>query len=243
MKRLRILLPLLCFVLFIAFSAGSRPVAGEAASSEAGAGEAGGLQKADKLVYADFETAKDNRPVSSRGGPVQLFNYQESTPCRFKGASDSNAPELVRLSKDDPNHAVAFDYWLAAPNGWASVGVEVQGQPDVDGKTVADDVTGYKFLTLQLMITGLQTVNVEFASRGQGVGLKDASPSTNFRASKGFNTYKVALNTLRYPSYLQVSMDPKEILKKLTSVKIVVSCGPCQPINGTVVIDNLVFQN
>src|SRR5262245_12034383 len=44
-------------------------------------------QGTDKLIYADFETVKDNRPVSSRGGFVQLFGYQENAanPSRFKG--------------------------------------------------------------------------------------------------------------------------------------------------------------
>jgi hypothetical protein len=77
-------------------------------------------QGVDKLVYADFETMKDNRPVSNRGGLVQLFNYQENAvnPSRFKGAKtgDSNAPDVVRLSKDDPNKAITFDYELRPPN-------------------------------------------------------------------------------------------------------------------------------
>ena len=30
------------------------------------------------LVYADFERTENNRPVSSRGGLIQLFSYQES---------------------------------------------------------------------------------------------------------------------------------------------------------------------
>src|SRR5690242_19053665 len=33
----------------------------------------------DQLVYADFENAQDKRPLSKRGGFVQLVSYQEST--------------------------------------------------------------------------------------------------------------------------------------------------------------------
>lgn len=34
-------------------------------------------QETAKLVYADFETSKDNRPVSNGGGVVQLISYEE----------------------------------------------------------------------------------------------------------------------------------------------------------------------
>src|SRR6059058_5051211 len=104
MKSNRILLPLCCLAL-LTLSAGAR----RAASQDAG-----------KLVYADFETAKDNRPVSSHGGLVQIVSYQESpsSPSRFKGIEGSNppAPEFVRLKQGDPNRAIAFDYELMAPN-------------------------------------------------------------------------------------------------------------------------------
>ena len=92
---------------------------------------------ADKLVYADFETKSDNRPVSSRGGAVQLTSYEESPTLKstFKGMEGVSppAPELVRTSKDSPNRAISFDYRLVAPNQWAGVGVEIHGQPDKDG--------------------------------------------------------------------------------------------------------------
>ena len=84
MKRLPVFLPLSCVVLFVAFIGATRPASGDGASPP-GRPETGSAAP-DKLVYADFEAAKDNRPVSSRGGPVQLFSYHESTPCRFKGA-------------------------------------------------------------------------------------------------------------------------------------------------------------
>jgi len=88
-------------------------------------------QGGDKLVYADFETVADNRPISNRGGYVQLYKYEESPSglVRYKGAgTDSSAPDLVRLSKDSPNRAIAFDYELRGPNRWAGVGVEVHAR-------------------------------------------------------------------------------------------------------------------
>jgi len=204
-------------------------------------------QGADKFIYADFETTKENRPVSNRGGLVQLFGYQENqiNPSRFKGSKtgEQNAPEVVRLSKDDPNKAIAFDYELRPPNQWAGVTVEVHGQPDKDGKPVPDDMSGYKYMTLQLYVTGVTQVTVEFISKGQGIKIDSGSPQMSFKVSKGFNTYKVALDSLSQPSYVETRVKPKDLLKKLTQVTVSVACNQCVPTSGTVVVDNLIFQN
>jgi len=79
------------------------------------------------LVYADFEKMEDNRPVSARGGVIQIYGYEESGPHK----STFQGPELVHVKKDDPNHALKFDYSLRAPNQWAGVVVEIHGLPDV----------------------------------------------------------------------------------------------------------------
>jgi hypothetical protein len=204
-------------------------------------------QESDKFVYADFETIQENRPVSSRGGLVQLFSYQQNpaNPSRFKGAQkgDPNAPDVVRLSKDDPNKAISFDYELRIPNQWAGVTVEVHGQPDKDGKPVPDDVSRYKYLTLQLYLTGATSVTVEFLSKGQGIRIDSGSPQMSFKVSKGFNTYRVPLNSLTQPPYVETRVNPKDLLKKLTQVNISVACNECVPTSGTVVVDNLIFQN
>jgi len=229
-----------CFSLSVLFTGSTTPVLSAMSGRES-------AQGADKFIYADFETMKENRPVSSRGGLVQLFNYQENAanPSRFKGSTtgDPNAPDVVRLSKDDPNKAIAFDYELRMPNQWAGVTVEVHGQPDKDGKPVADDVSGYKYLTLQLYVTGVTSVTVEFISKGQGIKIESGSPQMSFKVSKGFNTYKVALDSLTQPPYAETRVKPKDLLKKLTQVNISVTCNQCVPTSGTVVIDNLIFQN
>jgi len=203
-------------------------------------------QATDRFIYADFETTKDNRPVSNRGGFIQLFTYQENPaiPSHFKGAATGeNAPDVVRLSKDDPNKAITFDYELRMPNQWAGVTVEVHGQPDKDGTPVADDMSGYKYLTLQLYVTGVTSVTVEFISRGQGIKIDGGSPQMTFKVTKGFNTYKVALDSLTQPPYVQTRVKPRDLLKKLTQVNVSVACSPCAPTTGTVVLDNLIFQN
>jgi hypothetical protein len=197
-------------------------------------------------VYADFENKIDNRPVSSRGGQVSMFGYEENAAIKavFKGSKDNpSVPDVVRTSKDNNNMALAFDYQLVGPNNWAGVTVEIHGQPNKDGKTVSDDVSGYKYLTLQAYATGVTSLKVEFVSKGQGILISNGNPEMNFKISPGFNTYKIPLKSVTQPPYGEPRVSIKEVLKKLTSVNISATCGPCTPISGTVVIDNLVFQN
>jgi hypothetical protein len=42
---------------------------------------------------------------------------------------------------------------------------------------------------------------------------------------------------------MEVRVNPKDVLKNLTAVNLSVSCNQCVPIKGTVVVDNMVFQN
>src|SRR5262245_12683009 len=112
MKPSKPLIILSCFVSIALFASNTR-------SQE-------GNNQGDKLVYADFETAKDNRPVSSRGGLVQLISYEErpTMPSRYKGLAGANppAPEFAIPSKDSPNKAIAYDYELQGTNQYAGVG-------------------------------------------------------------------------------------------------------------------------
>ena len=210
------------------------------ASPQTPEGQAGG----DGLVYADFENIRDKRPFSNRGGMVQIVSYEESLKSRFKGLENSNppAPEAVRLKPDDPNHAIAFDYELYSPNQYAGVGVEVSGQPYKDGKPVADDVSGYKFLSMQIYATGVSNLRVEIISRGQGINLTSGFPQMSFKLKPGFNTYKIPLGSLSQPSWAQTKVGPRDVLKKLTAVGLTAYCERCTPVRGTVVVDNIVFQ-
>lgn len=204
-------------------------------------------QETGRLVYADFETARDNRPVSNRGGLVQLFAYQETpgSPSVFKGGSPgSDAPELVRLSKENPNKAITFEFQLQPPNQYAGVGVEVHGQQLEEGaKPAVDDVSRYKYMTLQLYVTGVPSVTVEFMSTGHGIEMRSGFVQMTFRVSPGFNTYRVPLDSIAQPPRAQVKVKPRDVLKKLTSIKVIAACSQCTATKGTVVIDNIVFQN
>ena len=210
-------------------------------------------QSDDKLVYADFDTVKDNRAASTRGGYVQIFAGSENpgNPAKFTGMPGANdSPELVRLKPDDPNKAATFSYQLSSPNKYASVTLDIHGLPDRDGKPVAEDANGYKNLTFQIYAkgtpppTGVQYVRVEVISRGQGIKLPYGFPQATLKLSPtGFNTYKLPLKLLAQPSWVEDHVDTKEVLKKLTAVQISVYCDQCTPINGTVVIDNVIFTN
>lgn len=205
----------------------------------------GSTQEDGKLVYADFETVKDGRALSSNGGTVQIITYQErpTLESRYKGAAGTNAPELVRLSKDDPSRAAAFDYELQAPNQYAGVGLEVGAKSGEDGKPAALDVSGYKDLMLQLYVTGVEVVRVEFVSRGQGMNLSSGYPQMTFKVRPGLNTYKVPLKTISQPPWAEVKVSPKDVLRKLTAINVFAFCDQCKPTRGTVVVDNLVFQD
>ena len=205
-------------------------------------------QEDNKLVYADFETVKDNRPWSNRGGFVQLTANQERPTLKsyFKGQEGANppAPEVVRIKKDDPNRAITFDFEMQALNEWADVSVEVHGQPDKDGKPVADDVSAYKFFTAQIYAIGLTSLRVEFISKSNGIEMSAGYPQMFVKISPGFNTYRIPLKGVAQPSWAEVKVNPKDVLKNLTMVRVRAYCGgPCIAMKGTVVIDNMIFQN
>jgi hypothetical protein len=195
---------------------------------------------ASTLVYADFENSTDGHPISSRGGKVNLWGYQE-VPTR---ASVFKGPNLVRTSKTDENHAAAFEYELVIPNEWAGVTMEVQGQPGPEGALPHDDVSGYKSLNVQAYVTGSSYMRVEIMSNGERINLHSGHPMTTFKLKEGFNTYKVPLKSLSQPSWVGDSrIDPKEILKKLTSITLSVYCEQvCRPAKGMVIVDNVAFE-
>ena len=197
----------------------------------------------DKFVYADFEKVENGRPVSSNGGMVQIYTAQESTPVKFKGLASASpgAPELIVLKDAPQNHLASFEYNLVGPNQWANVTLEVQGRPTKDGKPVADDVSGYKQMALQLYATGVDSLRVEFVSHGQGINLTAGFPQLPIRIKSGLNTYVIPLKGLSQPSWAE-RVDPKEVLKKLTAISVSAYCNQCTPQNGMVLVDNIVFQ-
>jgi hypothetical protein len=201
-------------------------------------------QPKEKLVYADFETVDNGRAVSARGGYVQVTGYQESDlkKTTVKGAGDTNSPELVRIKPDDPNHLAKFEFAIQAPNQWAGASLEIKGQKDADGKTPPDDVSGYKKITFQLYGKGVETVRLEAISRGQGQDLQMGWPQMTFKVKPGLNTYEVALKSLAQPGWVDIKVDPKKILQKLTALTITAYCDQCRPMEGMMIVDNVAFE-
>ena len=197
----------------------------------------------DKFVYADFEKAENGRTVSNNGGLVQIYTAQESMAVKFKGLANASpgAPELIVLKDAPGNHLASFEYNLLGPNQWANVTLEVQGRPMKDGKPVADDVSGYKQMALQLYATGVDSLRVEFVSHGQGININAGFPQLPIRLKSGLNTYVIPLKGLSQPSWAE-KVDPKEVLKKLTAISVSAYCNQCTPQQGMVLVDNIVFQ-
>src|SRR5258708_33988116 len=128
---------------------------------------------------------------------TQLNRYSQNSanPPQIRGLdkADPPAPAPARVTADDV--AAAFDYELRIPNEWEGVNMEVFGDPEKDGKLVADDVSGYKFITFRLFAKGAQYIRLELITRGQGANLESGYPSATIPGSLGFNTYNTQLDS------------------------------------------------
>ena len=197
-----------------------------------------------KFLYADFQNLQNGRPVSKRGGMTRLNRYSQNpaNPPQFRGMekTDPPAPALARVVADDT--AAAFDYEMRIPNDWEGVNLEVFGQPEKDGKLLADDVSGYKFISLRIFAKGPQSIRLELITRDHGANLEAGYPMATFRVSPGFNTYKLKLNSINQPEWATHLDFNREVLKKLTSVTVGGSCDKCSLEKGTVVVDNIAFE-
>jgi hypothetical protein len=200
-----------------------------------------------QLVYADFEKTENNRPVSARGGMVSLYSYEQDKVHKsiYKGAEglDPPAPELVHIKAGDPNHAAKFDFTLLAPNDYAGVAMEIHGLPDADGKPQTDDVSGYKYLSLQLYATGLRILRVEVRTNESGKDTRSVYPQYTLEVKPGLNTYRVPMTGFTQPSWADIRVDPKDVFKRLTSISLTAFCDQCEKtMPGMVIVDNVVFE-
>jgi hypothetical protein len=198
----------------------------------------------EKFVYADFEKLENGRLVSSRGGRTQLNRWAQNMGAapKMRGLENAEPPAPAPARVTDQDTAAAFEYEMRLPNEWAGVNMEVFGQPEKNGKPVADDISGYKYISMRLFGKGPHEVRVELISRGQGLNLESGYPQMTFRISPGFNTYKFKLDSFRQPEWATPIDFKRDILMKLTSVTVGVFCDKCRMESGTVVVDNLAFE-
>jgi hypothetical protein len=199
---------------------------------------------ATKLVYADFQSLNNGRPVSKRGGLTRLNKYAQNmaNAPRIRGLENADPPSPAPARVTDQDTAAAFEYELRMPNEWAGVNMEVFGQPEKDRKLVADDVSGFKFITMRLFANGPRSIRIELITRGQGYSLESGYPSAVFRISPGFNTYKLKLDSFSQPEWATPLDFKADVLRKLTSVTVGVFCEKCTIETGTVVVDNIAFE-
>ncbi|HVF89130.1 MAG TPA: hypothetical protein VNH22_03620 [Blastocatellia bacterium] len=217
--------------------------AGPVSAQSADASKAAQTDSA-RLVYADFQNLQNGRPVSLRGGPTRLNWYAQNmaNPPKVRGLENANPPSPAAARVQGDDIAAAFEYELRIPNEWAGVNLEVFGQPEKDGKLVADDVSGYKFISMRIFAKGPQSIRIELITRGQGYDLESGYPAATFRITPGFNTYKLKLDTFIQPEWATHLNFNKDVLKKLTSVTVGVFCEKCRMESGTVVVDNIAFE-
>jgi hypothetical protein len=121
----------------------------------------------------------------------------------FKGAEglEPPGPELVHIKAGDPNHAAKFDFSLQAPNEWSGVALEIQGRADADGRPQADDVSGYKFLTLQVYATAIRILRLEIRTNESGKDTRSVYPLYQFEVKPGLNTYRTPLDKFTQPGW------------------------------------------
>ena len=111
-------------------------------------------------------------------------------------------------------------------------------------RAVPEDVSGFKTLSLQAYATGIPIIRLEIISGERGKDMGMTYPQMTFKVREGFNTYKVPLRAFSQPEWVtDRRVDPKDILRRLTSLNISAFCDQCV-LNreGMVILDNIVFE-
>ena len=196
-----------------------------------------------RFVYADFEQLKEGLPVSTRGGAVMLIGYQQN-PANAVTFTNSDKPwphtPMVARAAQNSSQFVAFDFMIPAPNQYAGVSLEIRGLPEKDGKQVAEDLSAYNYITVQVFAQGITTMKAELITKDNGVNIADGEQfGFPFRLTNGFNTYKLKLKDFHQEKWVENRKSLADVLKHLTAVRFVAQEIPSK---GRVVIDNIVFE-
>lgn len=230
MRCLMIIIFLMCNV---CFAARGQQVQPKSATTSA---------DAQKRMYADFERIEGERPVSNNGGAIFIEGFQQNTQAATVFSnSDKPSPRapFVVVPKGMTTKTIGFEFDIKAPNSYAGVVCEIQGAAKQNDKQVAEDVSGYDFLELQISGQGTNEITVKLVSRDNGVAIvNDAYPQFNVKLTPGFNTYRLPLKQFKQPDWAQKRVNLKDILRKLTAVQITAQSVPSK---GAIVMDNLAF--
>ena len=202
-----------------------------------------GKDNGSRLVYADFEQLQDGKPVSARGGVVVLSSFQEN-PANQASFTNSDKPwpqvPMVVPAAASHTQLIVYNFRIPAPNQWAGVTLEIRGLPDKDGKQTGEDLSAYKYISLDVQAQGTTAMRAELMSKDNGVGIPDGqNHGFPFNLSAGMHTYRLELKKFSQPPWADQKVDVKEVLKKLTSIHITTYAVPS---SGQIVIDNVAFE-
>ncbi len=197
-----------------------------------------------KLMYADFEQLdKDKRPASARGGKV-LFEANAEQASR----KPALAPKM--LGPQDPlTQRIGFEFDIQAPNAWAEasmkvIGLKDRGRLDDWAKTlivIAEDVSGYDALSLDIGAAGITQVRLRLLSEGNGVDAGGAFPEYTLTIDGQLKNHRIPLSEFKQPTgdWVKKKITTEQVLKKLTGIQISATQIPSK---GFVVIDNIGFE-
>ncbi|MBL8203702.1 MAG: hypothetical protein JNM09_05685 [Blastocatellia bacterium] len=197
-----------------------------------------------KLIYADFEKlTKENRPISNREGQI-IFSAM--------GENQANKPKIAprMFGAQAPlTQRLGFTFELPQPNSWAEasmtiVGMKDKGRLDDWAKTLivkAEDVSGYKSLSLDIGAAGATQIRLRLLSEGNGVDTGGAPPEHTLTITNELKPYKVSLTDFKQPSgdWVKKKVTTDQVLKKLTGIQISVTQIPSQ---GVLIVDNVAFE-
>jgi hypothetical protein len=177
---------------------------------------------------------------------VLLSGYQQNPAIKASFTnSDKPWPQSPMVVPAAQNHSqlIIYSFTIPAPNQWAGVTVEIRGLPDKDGKQVAEDLSAYKYLTVDIQAQGTNAMRAELISRDNGIPIPDGRGQEHtfpFALGSGMHTYRLELKKFSQPNWDNVTkVDVKDLLKKLTCVRFTTYAIPS---NGQIAIDNVVFE-
>ena len=201
----------------------------------------GGFEKSD---LRRFRANGEQPPGQHARRPHPVMPIRKATErARSRGSrARPPAPELVHVKKDDPNHAMKFDYSLRAPNQWSGVTVEIHGSP-MPTANRGGRCQRIKTLSMQVYATGIEILRLETISEAKGKDWGRCIPQMTFKIRPGFNTYQVPLKGFTQPAWANVRVDPKDVFRELTSINLTAFCDQCEANKqGIVIVDNVVFE-
>ena len=197
-----------------------------------------------RLVYADFEKlSKENRPISSRDGQIMFEANAENQSGKPKINPQMFGPQAPLTQR------LGFQFEITAPNAWAEasmkiVGMKDKGRLDDWAKTLlvkAEDVSGYKFLSMDIGAAGVTQVRLRIISEGNGVDTGGAPPENIVTINSELKNYKIALTDFKQPTgdWVKKKVTTEQVIKKLTGIQLSVTQVPSK---GMVVVDNVAFE-